>query len=443
MLMLRVLKNIIKFFLPKFVMNWYHGSIARFATFIFNHPADKLVVIGVTGTNGKTTAVNLIARILEQAGHKTGYSSTATIKIDGPEQLNPIKMTMPSGWILQRSLSRMVKSGCKYAVLEISSEGLAQHRHLGINFDVAVFTNLTPEHIDSHGSFEKYRNAKAKLFRLIGTQKLTQRKKEIYPGLFKTIITNLDDPFGQYFGNFKASLHVSYGLNMTNATVAASHVSYSPKGVSFQALDTKFDLQLKGQFDIYNALAAIATAYSQGIGPNVSKAALEAVEVVPGRMETIHGNFFNALVDYAYEPEEMRQLYETISRWPYREAIQVLGPTGGGRDKARIEVLGQMAGRVANKVIITTDDPYDEDPKKLADAMLAGCLKSGKEPGVDVFVELDRRAAISHALSLAQPNDLVLVTGKGADQTMALAHGHYIPWDDRVVVREELDKLNI
>jgi UDP-N-acetylmuramoyl-L-alanyl-D-glutamate--2,6-diaminopimelate ligase len=334
----------------------------------------------------------------------------------------------------------MVKRGCDYAIIEVSSEGLAQHRHQGINFDVAVFTNLTPEHIESHGSFEKYRNAKAILFKSIGVAKLTDAKRAHNPGLFKTIISNLDDQYGQYFNNFKASLHVTYGLEMTS-TISASHTAYSPKGISFRAQGTDFNLQLKGQFDVYNALAAIAVAYSQGVSPHISKQALEKITAIPGRMETIHANFFNVVVDYAYEPEEMRQLYETIARWPYGRAIQVLGPTGGGRDKARISVLGEMAGGVANTIIITTDDPYDDDPKKLAETMTQGAEKSGKIRDTDLFVILDRREAIAKALSLAEPNDLVLVTGKGADQTMAVSGGRYIPWDDRQVVREELERI--
>jgi UDP-N-acetylmuramoyl-L-alanyl-D-glutamate--2,6-diaminopimelate ligase len=440
--MLRLIKNSIKFFLPKVVLNMYHGAISRFAAFYFHHPSEQLVVIGVTGTNGKTTTVNLIARILQEAGNKTGYMSTATINTTGEvEQLNPIKMTMASGWIIQRSLAQILKNGCTYAFIEFSSEGMAQGRHLGINVDVAVFTNLTPEHIDSHGSFEKYRDAKAILFRGLDEFELTPRKLAINPNLQKTIVTNLDDAHGQYFGNFKAAAHLSYGMQISNGTVGATHTTYSPKGISFRALDHEFNLQLKGQFDVYNAMAAIAVGVGLGIDAATMKKALEETRAIPGRVEVIHANFFNVIVDYAYEPEEMKQLYETVSRWPYRCMIQVLGPTGGGRDKARISVLGEMAGRFANTIFISTDDPYDEDPKKLAEQMLAGAVSSGKIVDNDVFVELDRRAAIHRALEMAEPNDLVLVTGKGADQTMALAHGNYIPWDDRQVVRDELDKI--
>jgi UDP-N-acetylmuramoyl-L-alanyl-D-glutamate--2,6-diaminopimelate ligase len=178
-----------------------------------------------------------------------------------------------------------------------------------------------------------------------------------------------------------------------------------------------------------------------GVTTATCKAALEAVANVPGRVEVIHGNFFNVVIDYAYEPEELKQLYETIARWPYRKLIQVLGPTGGGRDKARIPLLGEMAGHVVQTIFITTDDPYDENPQKLAEQMLAGSVKAGKILDTDVFIELDRRAAIRRAIELAEPNDIVLVTGKGADQTMALGGGKYVPWDDRQVVRDELDSL--
>src|SRR6185503_15414342 len=293
------------------------------------------------------------------------------------------------------------------------------------------------EHLDSHGSFENYRNAKAILFKLICELPTTPEKLAINPELQKTIVVNIDDAHGQYFANFKSDRCLSFGMQDQSATISATKISYSPKGVSFQALGETFSLQLKGQFDIYNAMAAITTARSQGVSIQNCKRALESVDVIPGRMEVIHGNFFNVIVDYAYEPEEMKQLYETVSRWPYRQSIQVLGPTGGGRDKARREILGQMAGHFAHSVIITTDDPYDDDPKKLAEPMIAGALRGGKILDDDLFVILDRRKAIAKALSLAQPNDIVLVTGKGADQTMALAHGRYEVWDDRKVVHEE------
>jgi len=416
----------------------YHGALALLGSFYYGQPSRKLIVIGVTGTNGKSTTVNLIAKILEEAGYKTGYTSTVTVNFGGQESLNKMKMTMPSGWLLQKWMRQMVNAGCKYAVLEVSSEGLAQNRHLGIDFDVAVFTNLTPEHLDSHGGFENYKLAKAKLFSGLAKSQITNSKSQINPNIQKSIITNADDEYGKYFAGFKADRCVSYGIKNPQADLIATDIQYSPNGISFKLKTINYKLCLKGQFDVYNSLAAIAVAQSQGVSLEICKKALEKVRVVPGRVEVLQSVHFTVVVDYAYEPEEMRQLYETVNRWPHKRVLQVLGPTGGGRDKARIRMLGEMAGKFANAVFITTDDPYDDDPKILGGQMAEGARAAGKTEKQDLFCEYDRRAAIRMALKAACDGDLVLVTGKGADQKMALAVGTYVDWDDRTVVREEL-----
>lgn len=431
----------LKKFIPQVLLRkirpTYHGFVSWWANVWFGHPSDKLIVIGVTGTNGKSTTVNLTARILEEAGYKVGFTSTVNYKFDGQEMLNTLKMTMPSGWILQKWLALMVKNHCQYAVLEISSEGLAQNRHLGINFDVAVFTNLTPEHLESHGGFENYKHAKGKLFAALQQHEVTAEKLRINREVKKTIITNSDDEHSKFFVGFPAERYLSYGVNNAANFKTQGFLS-SLKGVEFDVDNVHFHLQLKGRFDVYNSLAAIAVAQSQEVSLEVCKQALEKVPVVPGRMEIIQSEPFLVVVDYAYEPEEMRQLYDTISRWPHHRLIQVLGPTGGGRDKLRIPILGKMAAQNTDMVFVTMDDPYDDDPEELIQQMVAGAAASGKVVGRDLFSFKDRRGAIGKALHAAVAGDLVLITGKGADQRMALANGKYIEWDDRKVVREEL-----
>lgn len=433
--------NFIKKIIPnrfiKYIRPFYHGALAYLAHFYFGRPSEKLIVIGVTGTNGKTTTVNLIAKILEEAGFKVGYTSTATMKIGAQEFLNNMKMTTPSGWLLQKWMAQMARAGCEYAVLEISSEGLAQNRHLGINFDVAVFTNLTPEHLEAHGGFNNYKLAKGKLFANLQKSQITNNKSQINPNIQKTIIVNADDQYADFYKSFLAKKHLSFGVKNPQADLVATDIVYSPDGLSFKIQNSEFIIHLKGQFDVYNSLAAIATAQSQNISLEICRKALEKVPVVPGRVEVLQTSPFTVVVDYAYEPEEMKQLYQTLARWPHNRIIQVLGPTGGGRDRARIEVLGKMAGEAANVVIITTDDPYDDDPKALAQRMSSG-VGSDKILNDNLFVILDRRAAIAKAVKLAAFGDLVLITGKGADQKMALANGRYLDWDDRKVAREEL-----
>lgn len=434
----------------KFIRPIYHGFVALLANLYFGRPSDKLIVIGVTGTNGKSTTVNLIAKILEEAGNTVGLTSTVNFKIAGKEKLNDIKMTMPSGWYLHKWMKQMLKADCKYAVLEISSEGLHQNRHLGINFDIAVFTNLTPEHLEAHGGFENYKVAKGKLFAMLSQSQITNHKLQINPEIQKTIIINADDKYGEYFKNFSAQKHLSFGVSNFSADFMATNIIYSPEGVSYklsvqQAQDRKdlnFKLYLKGKFDIYNSLTAIVVAQALGINLGICKVALEKAANVPGRMEIIQEQPFKILVDYAPEPYSLQACYETIGEWPKNRFIHILGSCGGGRDKARRKILGQMAGKAANVVIVTNEDPYDDDPEEIINEVAEGAKNTGKKLNQDLFKISDRREAIKKALLIARENDLVLITGKGAEQKMAVANGQYIDWDDRKVIRQELKNIS-
>ncbi len=434
------LRNIIPRQLFKLAQPYYHGLIATFANLYFGGPSKKLIVIGVTGTNGKSTTVNLIAKILEEAGHKTGLISTVNFKVDDSEQLNDMKMTTPSGWLLQQWLAKMVENKFEYAVLEISSQGLEQNRHLGIEFDVVVFTNLTPEHIEAHGGFERYKLAKAKLFASLSKYKVRKIKLKVNSGLKKTIVYNADDLHGMYYSDFPAEQKISYGINNT-ANLQALDTAYSPSGINFILSTLTFHLQLKGKFDIYNALAAIATTNSLDIDLGVAKRALEKIQLIPGRMEVIQDKPFTVLIDYAPEPYSLQALYDTISVWPKNKLIHILGSTGGGRDVARRKILGQMAGKTADIVIVTNEDPYDDDPQEIIHQVADGAVSSGKVIKENLFRNPDRRGAIAKAFSLAKEGDLVLITGKGSEQKMAVSGGNYIDWDDRKVAREELQKL--
>ncbi len=378
--------SLIRKLLPGSVANalrpLYHGLVARFANWYFDAPSEKLTVIGVTGTNGKSTTVNLIAKILEEAGHKTGLISTVNFKISDTEKLNDLKMTTPSGWLMQKWMAEMVKNNFQYAVLEISSQGLAQNRHQGINFDAAVFTNLAPEHIDAHGTFENYKRAKGLLF---GTLKKSANKN----GKVKTIVANADDEHFSYYINFPADQYLSYGISNSSANFIAEKIAQSTKGVTFTLNEVQFNLQLKGHFDIYNALAAIAVASSQNISLDIAKKALEKVALVPGRMEIIQTEPFLVLVDYAPEPYSMQALYETISVWPKQNLIHVLGSTGGGRDVARRKILGRMAGSTAHTVIVTNEDPYDDDPQSIINEVASGAFDEGKIAGENLCAAPD------------------------------------------------------
>lgn len=445
----------IKKIIPAGLLSQYHKSLALLADVVYGRPSEKMVVIGVTGTNGKSTTVSLIAKILEEAGYKVGATSTAIFKIADKEWLNDKKMTMLGRFQLQKLLSQMVRAGCRYAVVETSSQGIDQFRHLGIHYDVCVFTNLTPEHLEAHGGFANYKNAKLKLFKKLETE---DNKKLAGKVIAKAIIANGDDQHAAEFLDFEADDKIVYGLNDNDLAepethfacrpsgclmLAAVNVRLSASGTNFAISGIEFNTELFGRFNVYNCLAAIATAQSQGISLQICKSALEKIAGVPGRMEFIEaGQKFKVLIDYAPEPESLRQLYRTIHEHGLLgqagRLIHVLGSCGGGRDVARRPVLGKMAANTADIAIITNEDPYDDDPQLIIDQVAAGAVGEGMILGQNLHKIGDRREAIRFALNLANNGDLVLLTGKGCEQAICVANGCKLPWDEREVAREEL-----
>ncbi|MFA5853590.1 MAG: UDP-N-acetylmuramoyl-L-alanyl-D-glutamate--2,6-diaminopimelate ligase [Patescibacteria group bacterium] len=435
----------IKKFVPKPIIRLYHWALALLAAAWYAWPSKRLIVIGVTGTNGKTTVVNLIARILEEAGEKVGLTSTVNFRVAGEDVLNDKKMTMPGRFFLQKMLHRMAEAGCRYAVIETSSQGLDQFRHLGIEYDVAVFTNLTPEHIEAHGGFEKYKTAKLKLF-----HHLVKHKRKVVPmrgDVKKTIVVNLESEHAWDF--LDAPADKKYGFLADGAEkpagnaawpmaiVKALDVQLRPDGSSFIVRDARFDLKMPGRYNVLNAMAAISVGLSQGIPLETMARGLAKVDNVPGRFERIEeGQDFSVIVDYAPEPESLRQVYAAVERLPYRNIIHVLGSAGGGRDVARRPILGALAGEKADVVIVTNEDPYDDDPRLIIEQVSAGAIESGKKEGETLFKIEDRREAIAKAVEMAAAGDVVLLTGKGAEQAIVGRGGKMTPWDERVVARE-------
>ncbi|MBU1146265.1 UDP-N-acetylmuramoyl-L-alanyl-D-glutamate--2,6-diaminopimelate ligase [Patescibacteria group bacterium] len=433
------IKELIKKIIPGFLLRAYHKTLALAANVFYDFPSNEMVVIGVTGTNGKSTTVHLIAKMFEGAGFKVGATSTVGFKIANEECLNKKKMTMLGRFALQKLLRQMVSVGCRYAVIETSSQGVEQYRHLGVNYDVAVFTNLTPEHIEAHGSFENYKKAKGKFF-----EHLTAKPKKVIDGKMvpKVSVVNLDDEHAKYFTEFPADEKNNYGIK-NQADVRAENVTLGNNGADFTVSGVPFHLNLLGEFNVYNVLATACVGLSQGIALDVIAKLLEQVPAVPGRMEFINeGQNFKVLVDYAPEPESMRQLYKTVRDAGFltdgAKIIHVLGSAGGGRDKSRRPILGKIAAENADYIIITNEDPYDENPMEIINQVAAGA--AGKEESVNLFKILDRGEAIAKALGLAHENDLVIITGKGSEQAICVANNKKIPWDDREKAREILKK---
>jgi len=389
-------KELIKKFIPKFLLQIYHFKLALIGATIFGFPGmnKKLKIIGVTGTSGKSTTVDFITRILEEAGNKVASISTIRFKVADKEWENKYKMTMPGRFVIQKFLKQAKKAGCKFVVLEVTSQGIMQYRHKFINFDTAVFTNLSPEHIESHGNFENYRKAKLKLFKSV---------KNIH-------VINRDDENSKYFWEIPAKQKIGYSIK------------------DFKRTELK--LNLIGDFNILNALAAISVAKVYGIDFNTCKKALEKVKGIAGRMEIVVEKPFTVVVDYAHTPEQLESVYKSLQDKPL---ICVLGSCGGGRDKWKRPVLGKIAKDYCKEVIVTNEDPYDEDPMKIIEDVAEGV--NGKAQKI-----LDRREAIRTALKLATPYDTVIITGKGSEPWMCIKNNKKIPWDDCQIAREELIK---
>lgn len=433
------MKSFIKKFIPASFLQTYHYALAVLANWLYGRPSEKMVVIGVTGTSGKSTTIEFISSILEEAGFIVGVTSTIKFKIGKDEKLNDQKMTMVGRFGLQKFLSDMVRAACQYAIIETTSEGIRQFRHIGIHYDVVVFTNLYPEHIDSHGSFENYKNEKLKLFRSLGetTHKMLNGKK-----IPKIIIVNLDNEYAPLFLASQAHQKIGITLKARYDITGVDEIRAEPlAGQGFRVDGKEIFLNSMGEHNICNAFLAYAVGISQNIFPENIKKGIEAVRTVPGRQEFIdEGQPFTIIVDYAFEPVAMQKLYDMVKAHNNANGkiIHVLGTTGGGRDTARGSILGKMAGEFADIVIATNEDPYDDDPRELALRIARGAQLSGKKLGENLSVVLDRRDAIQKALNAAQNGDIVLITGKGCEQAIIGPGGKKIPWDDRRVVREEL-----
>ncbi len=429
----------------------YHFSLALTAALFYFLPSRKLKVIGVTGTDGKSSVVELLHEILRGAGVNVASVSSLRFKTNEKEEPNMLKMTMPGRFFLQRFMKQAVKSGREYVILEVTSEGARQFRHKFIKFDAAVLTNVTPEHIEAHGSFEKYRKAKAKLFASLGKNGVA--------------ILNRDEPsWGFFAGHTKAKINF-YSENylvIAGREYPVSNMSYQNE-IRFRVNGVDFSSLLFGRFNVSNILAALTTAHSLGIPLQKISEALKNIRGIPGRLEIIQREPFRVVVDYAHTPNALRNVYETLRSASSKfqvlssKLICVLGAAGGGRDKWKRPELGKIAAEFCGEIIVTNEDPYDENPRSILDDIERGFSQIPNSPDGKAIEDprqsrdkfqipklrktLDRREAIREALQSTRPGDTVIITGKGAEQWIMGPGGIKIPWDDRGVVREELEKI--
>jgi UDP-N-acetylmuramoyl-L-alanyl-D-glutamate--2,6-diaminopimelate ligase len=406
----------------------FHKLKAIIASIVYGFPGNKMIVIGVTGTKGKSTTTNLIAAILSDAGYKVGMTSTINFQIADKKWVNDTKQTTLSPFKINALLSQMVKAGCKYAVIEVSSHSVTQSRVWGINFDCAVVTNVTPEHIEYHGSFDSYLCAKGELFK-----KVMKAKRK--PNVPKVLVLNADDKEYGFFNQFIADKKISYGLK--NATIFADQIEKNARGSSFfiNVPNNRFkvNLNIPGDFNIYNALAAASMAIALDIDVGVIADSFSKVSGIPGRFEHVYGGQnFNVIVDYAHTPESLEGLLSLYKPLSSGRVILVFGCTGGGRDKAKRPVMGEIAHRYADLVVLTDDDPYEEDEMTIIEDIAKGIPRV---EGENFWKIPDRREAIRLALIEAEASDTVIVAGKGAEEVIVLKDGPH-KWNDKQVIIE-------
>ncbi len=412
--------------IPKPVLNlilpFYHYSLAYLADLWYRHPSKEIMVIGVTGTKGKSTVTELMTRILEANGHKAASLSTIQFKIGDETERNLFKMTMPGRFFVQKFLRRAVTAGCTHAIVEITSEGARQYRHRFLDLDALIFTNLTPEHIESHGSFEKYKQAKLSIAKQV--ELATKRPRYI--------VANIDDEHGADFLNFNIEHKLPYSLK------DLSLHSLHRDSVSLVFGDITIRVPMIGLFNVYNILATITLARALDIPFATIDKALRNIEKIAGRVErfTIPKGAeknITAVVDYAHTPDSLEKLYQAF---PDVQKICILGNTGGGRDTWKRPEMGEIADRYCDQIILTNEDPYDENPRDIVDQMANGIKNQSK-----LEIIMDRREAIRIAFERAPEGSFVLISGKGTDPYIMGANGTKTPWSDAEVVREELAKL--
>lgn len=416
------MKKILLRFVPQFLKNQYHLLQAVSACVYYGFPGKKMCVIGITGTNGKTTTTQCIARILEHAGKKIALASTINFQIGEKKWINTSKYTTESAWKIQKFLKEAEQAGCEYAVIETSSHALDQYRVWGIPYTIAVMTNVTREHLDYHKTMSAYRKAKKQLFLLA-----------------KKAVVNLDMDEPEYFSTRDPKQTFFYSTKDRNAHLFAEHIELDFDSTDFIVDDVHFHLHLPGLFNIENALASLGVARLLDIDFSLAQEALAHIEVIPGRMESV-ANMIGAdiIIDYAVTPDSFEKLYESVLplKIPGTKIIHVFGACGD-RDRGKRPIMGEIATSHADIIILTNEDPFFEDPEQILDDIEKGITKKKDKNYFRIF---DRREAIRKALSLAEIGDIILITGKGAEETMALGEKR-VPWNERRVIEEELRKI--
>jgi UDP-N-acetylmuramoyl-L-alanyl-D-glutamate--2,6-diaminopimelate ligase len=410
-------------------------SLAYLAAAWYGNPSRQLVMIGVTGTDGKTTTVNLIYHILKVAGLKVGMITTVDAVIGERSLDTGLHVTTPDALDTQKYLSQMVEVGTTHCVLEATSHGIAQRRIAACDFDLAVVTNITHEHLDYHGSYEAYRKAKGELFAWLS------RGREKEGGPVKAAILNREDRSYEFLRGISSARQVTYGRK-AGADVFADGLISDVDGLRFVVHGHDFDIQIQspliGSHNLENCLAAFATAvYGLGLSTESARQGIAALNGIPGRMELIDlGQPFIAIVDFAHTPNSLRKAIETSRTLTRGRVITVFG-SAGLRDREKRRMMAEISVEMADLTVFTAEDPRTESLEGILGEMAAGARAVGGIEGETFFRVLDRGEALRHAINCAQEGDLVIACGKGHEQSMCFGEIEY-PWDDRVALKAAL-----
>lgn len=424
----------LKRFVPQSVFGYlqpaYHFLLGFCAALRYGLPWAGIKVIGVTGTKGKTTTVALLHEILSASGAQVASVSSVRFKIGDKETPNTLKMTMPGRFFMARFLRDAKRAGCAYAVIEVTSQGIVQFRHRFIPFHAAVVTNMAPEHLEAHGGFEPYLRAKLDLFWRVPREGF--------------VVINRDDPSWPRFAASSGAHKVWYTkgrIQKNGSQWDVEGIKIGDRGITFECAGQAIVSSLVGEFNFYNILAAMAVGLAEHVPVGRIASAVSKISGISGRMEYVQREPFSVVVDYAHTPDSLRSVYSFLRKGRKRggkskKLVCVLGATGGGRDIWKRPEFGKIAAEFCDAIIVTNEDPYDEDPGAIADAVITGIPADTSWEKV-----MDRGEAIRRAIHMAQKDDTVVITGKGSESWIMGPAGSKIPWDDREVARQELAKL--
>lgn len=417
--------------LPQLKVKDSRLAMAVLGNAFYEEPSSRLRVIGVTGTNGKTTTTYLIEQILKDQGNKPGLIGTIQRRYDGKSY--PMSGTTPESLDLQGYLNDMAEADCNYCVMEVSSHALEQGRVKGTRFRTAIFTNLTQDHLDYHKTMEDYRAAKGLFFSRLGNQYFEDSQERSYA------VLNVDDEASAYYAAQTAVEVITYGVE-NEADVRASNISITARGTSFH-VDTfrgsaDINLRMVGKFNVYNALAAISAALLEDIPLEKIKASLESLQGVEGRVEAVdEGQEFAVIVDYAHTPDGLENVLRTVKEFAEGRVICVFG-CGGDRDKTKRPIMGQIAAKYSEYVFVTSDNPRTENPEAILSDIEQGLTEYGVTKDRYELV-VDRKEAIEKAIEMASSKDVVLIAGKG-HETYQLIGSLVLDFDDRIVAKEAI-----